>query len=111
MYFSLGAHPGFLLQEPIHHYYLLFEQNETIYAYRSHNKLVMETPDACMLADSNRLPLDYDLFAKGAFVCKNLRSNHLRLCSDHLTKAVEIGWDGFSVVGIWTKENAALCVY
>jgi galactose mutarotase-like enzyme len=106
IYFSLGAHPGFLLQEPIHHYYLLFEQNETIYPYRTHNKLVMETPDACILADCNRLPLDYDLFAKGAFVCKDLRSNKLRLCSDHLAKVVEIGWNGFTVVGIWTKENA-----
>lgn len=106
MYFSLGAHPGFSLHSPFHQYYLMFDQPETIYPYRTFNKLVMEAPDDCLLANSRRLNLDYSMFVKGAYVCKNVRSSKLLLCSDDQANAVEVGWDGFKALGIWTKPDA-----
>ncbi|MDF2725560.1 MAG: aldose epimerase [Paenibacillus sp.] len=111
MYFSIGAHPGFALHAPSDQYYLLFELPETIHPHRTENRLVLDAPEHVLLQNERRWDLNADMFVRGAYVCKRIQSRKLLLCSDLRSKAVEVGWEGFSLLGIWTKPGAPfICI-
>src|SRR5690606_36254537 len=108
--------PGLAIEGGIEQYALEFEQAETIYPHRTRDKLVLDTPEKeALMVNRRTLALNDELFAGGAFVCKNLSSRKVWLRREVMAgsdeSSVEVGWDGFSIPGVWKKPGASyLCI-
>jgi galactose mutarotase-like enzyme len=104
MYYSVGGHPAFHLDEALENYYLEFdhavqlEREELAGSYFSGK--------ASYYGVSNHLNLSDELFENDAFVLKNPLLKSVRL--KHLDGAtlVEMLCDSWTAIGFWTKKGA-----
>lgn len=107
--FSLGLHPAF--RWPI-----VPGEPQEAYAFEL---AVPEGAERWLLADgllsgevepvpfdAGRLPLDAALFARGALVFKQLRSESVRVVSALSAHGIEVRFPGFPFFGLWTKPGA-----
>jgi galactose mutarotase-like enzyme len=109
IYFSLGAHPAFALEEKIENYSLHFNQKETLEKYHLQDNLI-HTKTSILGKETHNLPLHHDLFANDALVFKNLNSDTITLMKKD-KKVISVQYDYFPFMGIWTKPNAPfLCI-
>lgn len=119
MPFMLGGHTGFCLPftegSAFSDHTLVFEKSE-------HDVTLLEAVNGQLIEDpigrpdymggSNRIELSYPLFDKDALILKGLVSRKVKLC-DKNGKGVEMDFDGFDLLGIWTppgKEAPFLCI-
>jgi len=109
MPFSLGAHPGFrcpLVEgERFEDYVVEFGQAETAPRWLLEDGLLTGETEP-LLNGERVLPLTPELFARGALVLKGLRSRTVRLLSSRSGRGVEVGFEGFSYFGIWSRPGA-----
>ena len=115
MYFSIGGHPGFncplLPNESFTDYYLSFGTPERLEAsvlegpFLSKQKLVVAE-------EATELPLTYDLFQNDALIVENMRKNEMTIRAHNHNKFVQVSFEGFPFVGVWTqgKDAPFLCI-
>jgi galactose mutarotase-like enzyme len=106
MYFSIGAHPAFkiplLEDETIGDYRLHFTpaMDKNVMEYELENSLLHEK--GCV-NDIQTLPLMNTLFAHDALVYSNI--DKITLISNKSSHGVEVLFENFPFVGIWSKYN------
>lgn len=108
MYFSVGSHEAYACPEGIEGYSIRFEKEERLESLVIENNLIQ--PHTVVVAENTRvLPMSYDFFAVDALCFRNLKSKMLWLEGNG--RCIEISWDDFEFVLLWTKPNAPfLCV-
>lgn len=110
LFFSIGAHPGFRCplteKEKFEDYYLEFNETETLERHLLTGGAFNGTTELVM-ANTNILPLSYDLFEKDAIVFKKFRSSTVSLKSKKEPHGVKMSFPGFPYLGIWTKQKNA----
>jgi galactose mutarotase-like enzyme len=110
---ALGAHPGFawpiLPGIPKEAHEVRFARDEAAPVHRVANGLL--TPEAVSPVVDRVLRLEPDLFEADALVFTRLASRSLRY-SGRGTPVLEIAWEGFEQLGIWSKPGGApfLCI-
>lgn len=72
MYFSVGAHEGYVCPEGIEEYELHFDEKQTLDSYILNGNL-LENNSVRIIEDSNILPLKYEYFKVDALVFKNIK--------------------------------------
>lgn len=104
--FSVGGHPGFrcplLGGERFEDYSLVFGHAETAGRWPVVDGLIGAPPEP-LLDGRRELPLSRDLFSRGALVFKDLRSTAVRLASRRSGAGVEMSFEGFPYLGVWSK--------
>jgi galactose mutarotase-like enzyme len=106
MYFSIGAHPAFriplLENETIEDYRLELTPatNKTVLNYELKDSLIHEKGTANDIAP---ILLTASLFKNDAVIYSNIDS--IILASNKSSHGVEVAFNGFPFVGIWSKYN------
>lgn len=110
MYFTIGAHEGFALDDEFSNYSVTFEVEEDLKALTLYGSLIGD--EYTDMGKVKELKLSYDYFAIDALVFKDIKSKALtlkhkdkgevmRICSD----------DNFKHLLLWTKPNAPyICI-
>jgi galactose mutarotase-like enzyme len=111
---SIGAHPAFRWplpgagSKPAHR--LDFEQDEPGPVYRPGAEGLLDPTPRELPLSGRSLGLREELFREGAFVLLNPASRRIRFVSRG-APVVEVAWQGFGQLGIWTKPGADfLCI-
>lgn len=108
MYFSIGAHPAFKVplveNETIEDYHLEFTPaaNKDVMEYELKNSLIHEKGTA---SDLPTIQLTSSLFANDALIYSNI--DKITLISNQSSHGVEVIFQGFPFVGIWSKYMEA----
>ena len=116
IFFSVGGHPAFAVpfteNERFEDYYVEFEQNED-FLYRSYIDAqgFFDGRKEVVLANSNKLNLNANLFDDDALIFKELKSRKVYLKSKINSHSVELDFSEFQYLGLWTKPGANyLCI-
>lgn len=108
--FSVGAHPAFAVplvdETQYEDYWLQFNQTENAGRWPLSSEGLIETTAAPLLEDTNRLPLQKELFYKDALVFKHLKSDEISIVSDKTPHGVKVTFSGFPYMGIWAAKDA-----
>ena len=111
---SIGAHPAFnwpllpdLTKED---YRLTFSDNEIAPVRRLKDGLMRATPEPTPI-QGKTLALSEKLFDDDAIILDKVASRSVRYAADR-GPAIDMAWDGFSELGIWSKPGGApfLCI-
>lgn len=108
MYFSIGAHPAFkiplLENETIEDYSLNFTPaaNKNVIEYALKDSLIHEKG---IVNGILTIQLINTLFAQDALVYSNI--DHITLVSNQSSHGVEVMFEGFPFVGIWSKYSSS----
>lgn len=104
MFFKIGAHPGFRCplfeDETMEDYTITFDKEEEV-------TFMPLTPEGYFKRDVQKcmttpLELSTELFAKDALVYGDYTSKYVTLASQKHNKQIEVGFDGFPFLGIWS---------
>ncbi|OON67959.1 aldose 1-epimerase family protein [Hymenobacter sp. CRA2] len=108
--FSIGAHPAFrcplLPDETFEDYAFRFEHPVTLERHLLSGGLLNGETET-ILADASELPLTYELFSQDALVLKHYDFTQLTLASRRSARHVQIQFNGFPYLGLWTKGPGA----
>lgn len=104
MPFSIGGHPAFALPKKFENYSLSFDKDNELKYFLLEKDLLSERTENIALKN-NILPLDYSLFERDALVFKQINSKSIVINEDSKS-ILEIHFDDFPNLGIWTKLNA-----
>ncbi|MBL7707411.1 MAG: aldose 1-epimerase family protein [Taibaiella sp.] len=110
MYFSIGGHPAFNL--PINKalqfedYTLQFEQAEQAEIYPLNADGQLLATGIPFLNNTDSLPLQKSLFYADALIFKKLKSGKIRLASGKDSRYIEVSFEQFPFLGIWSKKDA-----
>jgi galactose mutarotase-like enzyme len=108
--FSIGAHPAFrcplLPEESFEDYVFRFEHNVTLERHLLDGGLLNGRTEK-VLQNSAELPLSYELFSHDALVFKHYDFTRVALASRRSARAVQMQFDGFPYLGLWTKGPGA----
>lgn len=109
MYFSIGGHPAFALQNSFKEYSLKFEgKTDLEFSLLENNLLLAQTQK--LETNNNELQLNYKQFEKDALVFKNQNIKAITI-KEKDTDIVRINVENFPDLGIWTKNNAPfICI-
>ncbi|GAA4305283.1 aldose 1-epimerase family protein [Nibribacter koreensis] len=117
MLFSIGAHPAFNCpltpNTAFEDYYLEFSQPETLARYLLEDGTGLQNGQTEPVLDNMAImPLRYNHYEKDALVFKNVRSEKITLKCDQHPHFVQMQFEGFPFLGIWTKRAGApfLCL-
>ncbi|AEA43829.1 aldose 1-epimerase family protein [Fluviicola taffensis] len=109
LYYSVGGHPAFHLEESIGNYYLEFdsdvqlEREELVGSYFS--------GESTYYGVSHHLNLSEELFENDAFVMKNPTFRSVCLKNQDGETLVHMKCDSWTAIGFWTKKDAPfLCI-
>ncbi len=110
MYFSIGGHPAFNL--PINKalqfedYTLQFEQAEQAEIYPLNAEGHLLATGIPFLNNTDIIPLQKSLFYADALIFKKLKSGKIRLASEKDSRNIEVSFEQFPFLGIWSKKDA-----
>lgn len=109
MYYSVGGHPAFYLDEALENYYLEF--NEATQLEREELSGNYFSGETAYYGVSTHLNLSSELFENDAFVMKNLAFHSVSLKHSNGKTLVQMNCDSWSAIGFWTKKDAPfICV-
>lgn len=111
IYFSIGAHPAFMCpiksNETLEDYYIEFDKDEKSDrlfllgdGYISQNK-------EPLLDNQKILNLNKELFERGALIFDDLKSDKITLRSKNSDNYLEVDFEKFPYMGIWSPEEGA----
>jgi galactose mutarotase-like enzyme len=112
MFFSIGAHPAFnwpLLDEKKEDCYFEFEScfdNKTLNTYPL-VKNAISSKKLDITLDKNRLNIKESTFKNDALILKNENINSIKLKNSKNDKSIQVDFNGFSYLGLWSKPNGA----
>lgn len=104
MPFSIGAHPAIALPDHFENYAFQFEKEESLKYYLLENDLI-SSKTKILETKNNLVRLNYELFKNDALIFKTLESKSLTILNNS-KPYVEVRYNDFPSLGIWTKENA-----
>lgn len=109
MYYSVGGHPAFQLDEPLENYFLEFdtaiqlEREDLIGGYF--------TGETHYYGVSTHLNLSRELFENDAFVLKDPQFQSVSLKHIDGKTLVQMNCDSWTAIGFWTKQDAPfICI-
>jgi len=104
LFYSVGGHPAFQLDEPLENYFLEFD--EAIQLEREDLAGGYFTGETHYYGVSTHLNLSDELFESDAFVLKN--PHFKSVCLKHIDgkTLVQMNCDSWTAVGFWTKKDA-----
>ncbi len=105
MYFSIGAHPAFAIDDNYEDYFLQFNKDEKLIRYKLENGLISDTTETIPL-EKNKLNLQHSLFYEDAIVLKNLESTQITLTNKKTKNGFQFKFKDFPFFGIWAAKNA-----
>ncbi|KAB7882998.1 aldose 1-epimerase family protein [Poseidonibacter ostreae] len=114
MYFSIGAHPAFNWPleketEDKNDYYFEFEnldEDKNLKAFPLLNNGISSEKIDIEL-DKKRFNISKDSFKKDALIFKNESINSVKLKNYKNDKFIEVCFNGFSYLGLWSKPSGA----
>jgi galactose mutarotase-like enzyme len=112
MYFSLGTHPGFLLENELTNYVLEFECEESPFSHQSmttkdgNRRISKDLLPAPFEDDHKTIKLSNNLFDIGVYVFHQPNSDTISIKNSQTSEAVTVGFKGFPYVGIWSVPGA-----
>ena len=109
MYYSVGGHPAFQLEEPLENYFLEFDT--AIQLEREDLAGGYFTGETHYYGVSTHLNLSDELFESDAFVLKN--PHFKSVCLKHIDgkTLLQMNCDSWTAVGFWTKKDAPfICI-
>jgi galactose mutarotase-like enzyme len=108
MFFSVGAHPGFLCASNIEDYVIEFEAQESNAAYRLTDDLLVSSKasEAPFEADGKTIAVTNDLFNDGVHIFKQPKSNWVALKNTKTGQSVTISFNDWKYFGIWAPPGA-----
>jgi len=116
MYFSIGAHPAFnwpLENEKQEDYSFSFEKLEenSLNRYPLLENGISKDLENITLEDK-KLDISKETFLKDALIFKNENINSVKLQNRVNNKFIQIDFDGFSYLGLWSKPSGApfICI-
>ena len=113
LFASLGAHPAFRwpLRDGVakEAHRLRFERDETGPVRGLRDGLLAPEPVASPIRD-RILPLSDELFADDAVILEAPLSRAVRYEAEDDGLAIEVAWDGFATLGIWSKPGPFVCI-
>lgn len=111
MPFQIGGHPGFncpfSMSESYEDYYLEFSEEETcdVPTPVTETGLIDMTHRSPFLEGQKHLQLCHELFEKDAVILDGLKSRSVKLLSRNHGKGVQIDFDGFPYLILWSSAN------
>ncbi len=105
MYFSIGAHEGYLCPEGIEEYEIKFENKKTLDSYVLNGNL-LENNTVRIIENDDTIHLKYDYFKVDALVFKNIDFNKVSLVNKKIGKRVNLEFDKAKYFLLWTKPGA-----
>lgn len=111
MPYYLGAHPAFICPLPgddnFGNYVLRFAQEETVHAPRFDCAVQEFDPHdrRTLLQEQQQMLLDYALFDEDALLFDTLQSHTVTLMSRASGRGVEVSWENFPYLGVWTPAG------
>lgn len=110
MYFSIGAHEAYLCNEGIEQYDIIFEKQETLYAYELEGSLLSNRKNL-IIENSKVLRLEKKYFEIDALIFKDIKSRYATLKNRETGKSVSVEFGGFDYLLIWHKVGAPyICI-
>lgn len=107
MAFKIGAHPGFRCplfeDEKMEDYTLTFEKEEEVRFMPLTPAGYFNRTESSMV--TRPLTISPELFAKDALVFADFTSKSVTLSSKNHNKAVEVGFENFPFLGIWSPAS------
>ncbi len=103
MYYSIGAHPAFVLGDDLEKYSIEFEYAEDF------NRQLLDAGIRTNLSEKvpmngNVLPLKRDFFENDAIVIKGMQSKVLTVLDQHQQKLISLEAIDYPYYGIWAKS-------
>lgn len=109
MYYSVGGHPAFYLEEALENYYLEFDSE--IPLDRQELEGSYFSGKTTHYGVSNKLELNDKLFENDAFVLKAPGCSSVSLKHVNGKTRVRMNCDSWTAIGFWTKKGAPfLCI-
>jgi galactose mutarotase-like enzyme len=114
MYFSIGAHPGFICplspSEKFEDYYLEFEQDELTFTFLQ-GGLLSKNHRGVRLSE-RKLFLKENMFDQDALILENKQVNKISLCSTESDRRITVECKDWPYFGIWSKKgcNKFICL-
>ncbi len=110
MFFTIGAHEGYALENDFSSYSIVFAEDEDFKALKLYGNLIGD--EYINLGKGKELKLNYDYFAVDALVFKNINSRKVILKHNKLGEIVNVVFDNsFKHLLLWTKPNAPyICI-
>lgn len=110
MLFSLGGHPAFkaplIENERYEDYYIEFENDTALSRYFIDEFGFFTGEKKVVMSGTNKLPLFPAIFAKDAYIFKDLKSRKVTLRSINHGHGTAVSFPDFDYLGLWAKENA-----
>lgn len=113
IYFSLGAHPGFVC--PLHagesyeDYSLEFNKPEHLSLHVLKDGLISRD-QLPYLAGETKIPLSYELFKNDALVFEKYQSDFISLKHKNKGEVFKFHFAGYPFLGIWSKPGPFVCI-
>ncbi|MNX96696.1 Aldose 1-epimerase [compost metagenome] len=109
MYYSVGGHPAFYLEEKLENYYLEFD--EAVQLEREELEGSYFSGETSYYGVSTQLNLGNELFETDAFVLKNPPFKSVCLKHQDGETLVTMTCDSWTAIGFWTKKDAPfICI-
>ena len=110
MHFSLGLHPGFSCPlgdgTTFDDYELTFSENETLDRHLLEGPFLSGEVVESYLNDESSISVSHELFKDDALIFEGFKSKSIRLRSSKNKHFVEMGLEGFPLIGLWSKPNS-----
>ncbi|WP_425638766.1 aldose 1-epimerase family protein [Algoriphagus yeomjeoni] len=110
MFYSIGAHPGFNCPlkdgEEYEDYFVEFDQKETDSTWLVEENGLIGLDQKLVLNNTDKLPLNKNLFDNDALIFKNLKSRKVSLSHKSRGSILSVKFDDFNYLGIWAKPGA-----
>lgn len=108
--FFVGGHPAFncpiVNGDAYSDYYVEFEKEETCSVPETTDRGLLDLQKRSPFLDhTRRLPLDYGLFATSSIAFDELKSRSVRLASDRHRHSVQVDFEQFPYLLLWTTTN------
>lgn len=109
MYFAIGAHEGYALEDDFNNYSIKFEEGEKLISNDVEGLLLGKTTKD-LTKFGNILPLDYEYFKVDALVFRHIKSREVTLLHNG-KEEVTVSFPNSNNLLIWTKPDGKyICI-
>lgn len=110
MYYSIGSHESYALDGSAEDYDVIFEREETLYAYEIEKGGLRYTRNI-ILKDSKVLPIYEKYFEVDALIFKDVKSRFVTLRNRKTGESASVEFNGFDYLLLWHKQGAPyMCI-
>ncbi|MBQ5590933.1 MAG: aldose 1-epimerase family protein [Clostridia bacterium] len=104
MYFSIGAHEGYLCPEGIEEYDIILPEKETLHTSVLNGNVLSDKKEL-VIENSDKIQLKYEYFKVDALVFKDIKARSVVLQNKSSSRSIKVNFDGFDYLLLWTIPN------